>query len=208
MLPPRLMRSTASSTSRSELGATPSSAANVATKFLRSRTEPPENGATMASSLRSGKNLPAIILGLETIQVHSAHAQDVQQQIAACAACHPTSNVPANSVNPIIWGQNAGYVYLQLRDFKSATRASASDAAMHALTQTMTDPQMLAIAEYVATQPWPKSQDKTRPPNDARYMRGAQLVAYGDCGACHFNNLQGYSATPRVRGQTAAYLTA
>lgn len=38
-------------------------------------------------------------------------------------------------------------------------------------------------------------------------MRGAQLVAYGGCGACHFNNWQGYSATPRVRGQTPAYLT-
>jgi cytochrome c553 len=31
-------------------------------------------------------------------------------------------------------------------------------------------------------------------------------VAYGDCGGCHFNNLQGYSANPRLRGQTPAYL--
>jgi cytochrome c553 len=54
----------------------------------------------------------------------------VQQQIATCVTCHPTSNVPANSVNPIIRWQNAAYVYLQLRDFKSATRASESDAAM------------------------------------------------------------------------------
>lgn len=160
----------------------------------------------MASSLRSTRKLAAISLVLATFQVHSAHTQDVKQQIATCVACHPASNVPANSVNPIIWGQNAGYVYLQLRDFKLATRASESDAAMHALTQTMTDAQMLAIAEYVATQPWPKSQDKTTPPTDALYMRGAQLVAYGDCGACHFNNGQGYSANPRVRGQTPAYL--
>jgi cytochrome c553 len=78
---------------------------------------------------------------------------------------------------------------------------------MHALTQTMTESEMLAIAEYGAKQPWPKSQDQPTPASDALYLRGAQLVAYGDCGACHFNNLQGYSATPRVRGQTAAYLT-
>jgi cytochrome c553 len=32
-------------------------------------------------------------------------------------------------------------------------------------------------------------------------------VAYGDCGGCHFNNLLGYSANPRLRGQTPAYLT-
>ena len=161
----------------------------------------------MASSLRSPQGLVVFLLVLSAFLAHSAHGQDVKQQISTCGACHPTSNVPANSVNPIIWGQNAGYVYLQLRDFKLATRASESDAAMHALTQTMTDAQMLAIAEYVAAQPWPKSQDKTTPPTYALYMRGAQLMAYGDCGACHFNNWQGYSATPRLRGQTASYLT-
>lgn len=161
----------------------------------------------MRSSLRSTQKLAALGLTLALFQVHSTHAQDVKQLIAACGACHPASNVPANSVNPIIWGQNAGYVYLQLRDFKLARRASESDTAMHALTQAMTDAEMLAIAEYAATQPWPKSQDKTTPPTDALYLRGAQLLAYGDCGTCHLNNWQGYSANPRVRGQTAAYLT-
>ena len=161
----------------------------------------------MASSSRSAQKTLVFLLACGAFQVHCAYAQDVKQLIAACGACHATSNVPANSVNPIIWGQNAGYVYLQLRDFKLATRASESDAAMHALTQAMTDAEMLAIAEYVAAQPWPKSQDKATPPTDALYMRGAQLMAYGDCGACHFNNWQGYSATPRLRGQTPSYLT-
>ena len=145
-------------------------------------------------------------LVLAASQVHRAYAQNVKQQVATCVACHPMSNVPANSVNPIIWGQNEGYVYVQLRDFKRGTRASESDAVMHALTQTMTDAQMLAIAKYVSTQPWPKSRDKATPPSDALYLRGAQILAYGDCGACHFNNWQGYSANPRLRGQTAAYL--
>ncbi len=78
---------------------------------------------------------------------------------------------------------------------------------MHALTQTMTDPQMLAIAEYVSAQPWPKSQNGTTPPTDPLFRRGALVAAYGDCGGCHFNNWQGYSANPRLRGQTPAYLT-
>ena len=78
---------------------------------------------------------------------------------------------------------------------------------MHALTQTMTDPQILAIAKYVAAQPWPKSQDKPTSPADPLFRRGAQLVAYGDCGGCHFNGLRGYSANPRLSGQTPLYLT-
>ena len=56
--------------------------------------------------------------------------------------------------------------------------------------------------------PWPKSPGGTiATQSRSRFRRGAQLVAYGDCGSCHFNNWQGYSANPRLRGQTPAYLT-
>ena len=158
------------------------------------------------TSLRFGQALALFFLVPTALQVDSAHAQDVKQQVAACVACHPMSNVPAASINPIIWGQNEGYVYVQLRDFKLATRASESDAAMHALTLTMTDAQMFAIAKYVSAQPWPKFQDRTTPSTDPLYLRGAQLAAYGACGGCHFNNWRGYSANPRLSGQTPAYL--
>jgi len=162
----------------------------------------------MSYSFRSGHKLTALGLTLmAVVAANCARAQDVKQWAGACVACHPRSSVATSSVNPIIWGQNAGYVYLQLRDFKAATRASESDAAMHALTRTMTDAQMLSIAQYVAAQPWPALQDKTAAGSDSLYSRGALLVAYGDCGACHFNNLQGYSVNPRIRGQTSSYLT-
>jgi cytochrome c553 len=162
----------------------------------------------MTFSLTPNQTLAVLSLVLGAFQPYTASAQDVKDQVAACVGCHATSDVPANSVNPIIWGQNEGYVYIQLRDFKHGARASESDVAMRALTQAMTDAQMLAIAKYVSEQAWPKSQDKPTPPTDPLFLRGAQLAAHGDCGGCHFNNWQGYSANPRLRGQTAAYLTA
>jgi cytochrome c553 len=161
----------------------------------------------MTASSKPLHTLAALFVVVAALHVHPARAQDVKDQLAACVACHPVSDVPANSVNPIIWGQNLGYVYLQLRDFKRGTRASESDVAMRALTQTMTDAQMLAIAKYVSAQPWPKSQDPATPPTDALFLLGAKLAAYGDCGGCHFTNWQGYGGNPRLRGQTAAYLT-
>jgi cytochrome c553 len=160
----------------------------------------------MTSSSLSVRAIAAFLLALAASQAHAAYGQEVKQLVGACVACHPTRAVPASSVNPIIWGQNEGYVYIQLRDFKRAARASESDAAMHALTQSMTDSGMLAIAQYVAGQPWPRLQNGRTPPTDPLFGRGALLVAYGDCGGCHFNNLQGYSANPRLRGQTPAYL--
>lgn len=157
-------------------------------------------------TLLSKSDRAAGILLLLALLMHPARALDIKQQVVVCVACHALSGVPANSVNPIIWGQNDGYLYVQLRDFKRAARASPSDASMHALTQTMTDDQMLAIAKYVSAQPWPKLLDGTMPPSDPLYRRGAQIIAYGDCGGCHFNNLLGYSANPRLRGQSPAYL--
>jgi cytochrome c553 len=156
---------------------------------------------------RPAHTLAVLSFVIAALHAHPARAEDGKDLVAACVACHPLSDVPANSVNPIIWGQNLGYVYLQLRDFKGATRASESDVVMHALTQTMTDAQMLAIAKYVSAQPWPKSQDPATPPSDPVFLRGAELAAYGDCGGCHFTNWQGYGGNPRLRGQTAAYLT-
>lgn len=154
------------------------------------------------------KTLVVLVLVLATVPRQPAAAQDVKQQVAACLACHPVSNVPASSVNPIIWGQNLGYIYLQLRDFKSGTRAAESDVVMHALTQVMTDAEMLAIAKYTSDQPWPKFEGETTLQTDPDFIRGATLAAYGACANCHFNNWQGYSANPRLRGQTPAYLTA
>ena len=160
----------------------------------------------MTLSLKSVRAAAGILVVVAALLMDPVRAQDVPQPAGVCVACHAIRDVPANSLNPIIWGQNEGYLYLQLRDFKRAARASESDASMHALTEAMTDAQMLEIAKYVSAQPWPKLLDGITPPSDPLYLRGAQIVAYGDCGGCHFNNLQGYSANPRLRGQTPAYL--
>jgi cytochrome c553 len=78
---------------------------------------------------------------------------------------------------------------------------------MHALTLTMTDADMSAIASYVSRQPWPTLDVRTLA-TDSVYRSGAIVAALGDCGGCHFADWQGYSANPRLRGQTPAYLTA
>src|ERR1700733_12792763 len=138
----------------------------------------------MTLSFTPARTMAGISVVLAALLMYPADGQQVPEPAGACVACHAMSNVPANSINPIIWGQNEGYIYLQLRDFKRAARASESDASMHALTQTMTDSQMLAIAKYVSAQPWPKLLNGATPPTDPLYLRGAQLVAYGDCGGC------------------------
>jgi cytochrome c553 len=138
--------------------------------------------------------------------VSAAHAQAIEQKAAVCQACHLTGMLQSTSVIPNIWGQNAGYIYIQLRDFKSGERNAPEDAAMRGFVATMSDADMLEIAKYAATQPWPKvgpiSTDK------ALLKKGADAMAVLPCGGCHFNDWKGFSANPRIGDQSSAYLAA
>src|SRR3984885_5958562 len=88
--------------------------------------------------------------------VSAAQAQAIEQKVAVCQACHLTGTLQSTSVNPNIWGQSEGYTYIQLRDFKSGARNAPEDAAMRGFVATMSDADMLEMARYASTQPWPK----------------------------------------------------
>jgi cytochrome c553 len=138
--------------------------------------------------------------------VSAAEAQAVEQKVAVCQACHLTGTLQSASVIPNIWGQSEGYIYIQLRDFKSGARNAPEDAAMRGFVATMSDADMLEIAKYASTQPWPKvgpvSTDK------ALLKKGADAMAVLPCGGCHFNDWKGFSANPRIGDQSTAYLAA
>jgi cytochrome c553 len=136
----------------------------------------------------------------------AAKAQAIEQKVAVCRACHLTGTLQSTSVIPNIWGQSEGYIYIQLRDFKSGARNAPDDAAMRGFVATMSDADMLEIAKYASTQPWPKvgpiSTDKEL------LKKGADAMAVLPCGGCHFNDWKGFSANPRIGDQSTAYLAA
>ena len=82
----------------------------------------------------------------------AANAQSIDAKAQACAACHGDDGVPADKSWPVIWGQHQGYLYLQLRDFKSGARKSD---AMGPIAQTLERDDMLAIALYFSQKAWP-----------------------------------------------------
>jgi cytochrome c553 len=133
-------------------------------------------------------------------------AQAIEQQVAICKACHLTGTLQSTSVIPNIWGQSEGYIYIQLRDFKSGARNAPEDAAMRGFAATMSDADMLEIAKYASTQPWPKVEPIST--DAALLKKGAYATALVGCGGCHFNDWKGFSANPRIGDQTTAYLAA
>src|SRR5882757_5844277 len=129
--------------------------------------------------------------GVSTVQ-----AQTIEQKAAVCKACHLTGTLQSTSVTPNIWGQNEGYIYNQLRDFKSGARNAPEDAAMRGFAATMSAADMLEMAQYASTQPWPKA---TPISTDAALLKkGAYATAVVGCGGCHFNDWKGFSANPRI----------
>ena len=136
----------------------------------------------------------------------AARAQAIEQKVGVCKACHLTGALQSNSVIPNIWGQGEGYIYIQLRDFKSGARDAPEDAAMRGFVASMSDADMLEIANYASTQPWPKVEPIST--DTALLKKGAYATAMADCGGCHFNDWKGFSANPRIGDQSTAYLAA
>jgi cytochrome c553 len=135
-----------------------------------------------------------------------AQAQAIEQKAAVCKACHLSGTLQSTSVIPNIWGQSEGYTYIQLRDFKSGARSAPEDAAMRGFVATMSDADMLEMAKYASTQPWPKVEPIST--DAALLKKGAYTTALGGCVGCHFNDWKGFSANPRIGDQSAAYLAA
>jgi cytochrome c553 len=134
-----------------------------------------------------------------------AAAQDAAKDIAAkaqvCTACHGAQGVPIDKTIPVIWGQQPGYLYLQLRDFKSGARKSP---LMGPIAKGLSRDDMMALAEYFSKKPWTRLGQPQAPANvvtEAERTNGSI-----GCTGCHQGNFQGAGTQPRLAGQRREYL--
>jgi len=130
-----------------------------------------------------------------------AGAQTLAEKAAICDACHGESGVPQDTTTPIIWGQKEGYLYLQLRDYKSGAR---QDDIMTPLAASLEHSDMLALAEYFASKPWPDLRQPSAPKAVAEQALKAN-VSVG-CTGCHLDQWQGDGTVPRLAGMSRDYL--
>ena len=130
-----------------------------------------------------------------------ASAQGIADKVEICAGCHGQDGKPTNKDIPVIWGQQLGYIYIQLRDFK---RGDRKNEIMQAIASPFEKQDMLAIAEYFSKKPWP-DLGQPRAPKDiaARALSAEHSVG---CTGCHFDHFQGGSTVPRLAGQSREYL--
>ena len=148
--------------------------------------------------------LASLVLAASLVKGASAPAQDaagIEEKAAVCAACHGEKGVPIDKLTPIIWGQKEGYLYLQLRDFKSGARKHEQ---MQAVVAGLEKPDFQALAAYFTAKPWPDLQQPSAPKDVADKAIAANASVA--CTGCHLGEYQGDGTVPRLAGQIREYL--
>jgi cytochrome c553 len=136
------------------------------------------------------------------IDASPLHAQTLEEKVAICAGCHGADGKPIDKSIPTIWGQQQGYLYIQLRDFK---RGERKNDIMQPIASAMDRAEMLAIAEYFSKKPWP-DLGQPRAPKDVAAKALAANRSVG-CTGCHLDQFQGDGTVPRLSGMSREYLT-
>ena len=119
---------------------------------------------------------------------------------AACAACHGADGNSLRPQFPILAGQTARYLYIQLRDFKEGRRDAAG---MHSSVPSLSREDMLDLAAYFSSQ---RALDSGFEADPAKVERGHKKAEETLCTMCHQVRFKGQNEIPRVAGQHHDYV--
>ncbi|MGA2794959.1 MAG: cytochrome c4, partial [Roseiarcus sp.] len=109
--------------------------------------------------------------------------------------------VPIDKSIPVLFGQNEGYIYVELRDMKKGAR---KNEPMAPIVENMSRDDMFALAAYFTAKPWPNLQQPRASAEDARHFES--MAKSAQCPECHQGGFLGAGTQPRLAGQSLDYL--
>ena len=132
-----------------------------------------------------------------------AHAQGgdpVPAKAEVCAACHGPGGRSVLPQFPILAGQTARYIYLELRDYQEGRR---THELMTPMVAGMSRDEMRELADYFSKQK-PPVQTYRADPEKARL--GKLKADETLCTMCHLGGFAGQNEVPRAAGQHFDYI--
>lgn len=123
-----------------------------------------------------------------------------KRKAETCVACHGPTGNPGNPGYPVLAGQTARYIYMQLKDFQEGRRGHPPITQMAA---PLSREDMLDLADYFAAQKPIPSQFKA---DGQKVEAGRKKSEEVLCTMCHLGSFSGQNEIPRVAGQQYAYI--
>jgi cytochrome c553 len=138
----------------------------------------------------------ALLMGLFSMSVKA----EAPAKAGACFACHGVDGNSMMPHTPSLAGQNARYIYLQLRDFQEGRR---DNAMMTPMTAGLSRDDMRELADYFSKQKLTSKNFKSDP---VKVQKGIAKADETLCAMCHLGEFKGQNEIPKVAGQNYDYV--
>jgi len=142
-----------------------------------------------------------LALAAACVTVIPAAAQNVQQRLPVCLACHGSNGQSQTDGVPSLGGQQPFYTTVQLLMFRERMRVADP---MNEMAKGLSDDDLRSFDDVIAKLPAPKPPEG--PVDDARMARARALVDQNRCNFCHTPNFAGQDNVPRIADQREDYL--
>lgn len=116
--------------------------------YYASQDVGPSAKASLGGDLERGRSL--------------ALAGDWSVALPSCFSCHGPLGWGVEDTFPAISGQHPAYTHAQLAAWKDGRRANSPLGLMHSVATALSDQDMRAVSDYLATLPPPQSRDPAR----------------------------------------------
>ncbi len=146
------------------------------------------------------KQLLLVVLAAVLLPAQAVDIAAGQEKAQACVACHGANGNSTVSMFPVLAGQSARYLYLQLRDYKEGARANPMMSPMAA---NLSKEDMQNLAAYFAAQKPVLIDFKADP---ERVKLGFIKAEENLCSMCHLGGMKGQNEIPKLSGQHYDYL--
>jgi cytochrome c553 len=145
--------------------------------------------------------VPLLLLLLAAAGAEPGIAQTVAERLPVCLGCHGETGVSSNQDVPSLGGQPAGYLLIQIYQFREKQRRSE---IMTAMASGLTDDDLTTLSDALARLAPPPVTNEALAGADL--AQGRELVAKYRCGSCHQADFSGHDQIPRLAGQREDYL--